>query len=134
MTTLIFDDRTTELEDAEARDASLWVPLERLEAATGWRLEPQGLCRGPVCLPLSAEEREAWVQDGRFDVAAFARRRGQPVLRDEKHDVWSVGPPPEPRLAAGRAPDFSLPDLDGRTHALSDYRGQKVLLLAWASW
>ena len=26
------------------------------------------------------------------------------------------------------APDFSLPDQNGRTHALSDYRGQKVIL------
>jgi peroxiredoxin len=32
------------------------------------------------------------------------------------------------------APDFTLPDLDGRMHSLSDYRGKKVFLLAWASW
>ena len=25
------------------------------------------------------------------------------------------------------APDFSLPDLDGKMHSLSDYRGKKVL-------
>lgn len=27
-----------------------------------------------------------------------------------------------------RAPDFSLPDQNGKTHTLSDYRGQKVIL------
>jgi hypothetical protein len=27
-----------------------------------------------------------------------------------------------------------LPDLDGNLHRLSDYRGKKVLLSAWASW
>ena len=27
-----------------------------------------------------------------------------------------------------QAPDFALPDQDGRTHALSDYRGRKVIL------
>ena len=27
-----------------------------------------------------------------------------------------------------RAPEFSLPDQDGRVHSLSDYRGQKVIL------
>ena len=32
------------------------------------------------------------------------------------------------------APDFELPDIDGRRHKLSDYRGQRVLLLGWASW
>ena len=32
------------------------------------------------------------------------------------------------------APEFTLPDLDGRPHTLSEHRGRKVLLLAWASW
>ena len=32
------------------------------------------------------------------------------------------------------APDFSLPDLEGREHSLSDYRGNKVFLATWASW
>lgn len=37
-------------------------------------------------------------------------------------------------LASLQAPDFELPDLDGKMHRLSDYRGKKVLLAAWASW
>ncbi len=32
------------------------------------------------------------------------------------------------------APDFSLADLDGNTHKLSDYRGKVVLLNFWATW
>jgi peroxiredoxin len=32
------------------------------------------------------------------------------------------------------APDFTLPDLEGRPHALRDYRGKKVFLVSWASW
>ncbi len=32
------------------------------------------------------------------------------------------------------APDFSLPDLDGKLHHLSDYRGQVVFLNLWATW
>jgi len=30
--------------------------------------------------------------------------------------------------------DFSLPDLDGEQHRLSDYRGQWVLVNYWATW
>ena len=32
------------------------------------------------------------------------------------------------------APGFTLPDLDGETHRLSDYRGQVVVLNFWATW
>jgi hypothetical protein len=38
------------------------------------------------------------------------------------------------RLASLEAPDFELPDLDGRVHALAEHRGKKVLLIAYASW
>ncbi|MCH7868912.1 MAG: redoxin domain-containing protein [Myxococcales bacterium] len=37
-------------------------------------------------------------------------------------------------LAGLAAPDFSLPDLEGTLHSLSDHRGKKVLLIAYASW
>ena len=30
-----------------------------------------------------------------------------------------------------KAPDFSLPGSDGRTHALSDYLGKQGVVLAW---
>jgi peroxiredoxin len=37
-------------------------------------------------------------------------------------------------LASLEAPDFALPDWQGRPHRLSHYRGRKVLLATWASW
>ena len=30
--------------------------------------------------------------------------------------------------------DFTLPDMDGRSHSLSDYRGKWVLVNYWATW
>lgn len=33
-----------------------------------------------------------------------------------------------------QAPALVLPDLDGKSHRLSDYRGHRVLLNFWASW
>ena len=36
--------------------------------------------------------------------------------------------PPKP------APDFALPDLEGRTRSLGDFRGKVLLLFFWATW
>ena len=35
---------------------------------------------------------------------------------------------------AAAADDFTLPDLDGRDHTLSDYRGRWVVVNYWATW
>jgi peroxiredoxin len=47
----------------------------------------------------------------------------------------ALQPPPAPRppaLEVGeQAPDFSLPDLDGKTVKLSDFRGKAALVLFW---
>jgi peroxiredoxin len=32
------------------------------------------------------------------------------------------------------APDFTLTDINGKKHKLSDYRGKKVVLMFWATW
>lgn len=32
------------------------------------------------------------------------------------------------------APEFSLPDLDGRPVALADFRGRVTLVFFWATW
>ena len=40
----------------------------------------------------------------------------------------------QPVVAASPAPDFTTKDLAGNTVRLSDYRGQPVVLNAWATW
>ena len=40
---------------------------------------------------------------------------------------------PKPKLPEF-APDFALVDLEGKTHRLESYRGQRVVINFWASW
>ncbi len=103
------------------------------ERVTGWTLKPEGMCRGEVCVPVPAALRRGEA----IDVAGFWQHMGQPVARDRAGATWVLGEAAEARqsaLAGLAAPDFELPDLDGKLHRLSDYRGQKVLLVTWASW
>lgn len=43
-------------------------------------------------------------------------------------------PQPPSALVGQSLPAITLPDLAGHMHALSDYRGHRVLLNLWASW
>ena len=103
------------------------------EKVSGWILKPEGMCRDELCVPLSADARRG----GKIDLAAFWQTLGDPVLSDQSGDVWVLGTASESRadaLAGLDAPDFTLPDLAGVPHRLSDLRGKKVFLTTWASW
>jgi hypothetical protein len=132
MATLLFDGRETRV-DAPSGDA-LWLDASRLEAATGFHIEPQGFCRGELCVPVPPGEASRFRAGERANVLALAQQLRRPVVRDDAHGVISVGPEPQSRFAGGEAPDFTLPDFAGVPHTLSQYRGKKVLIFAWASW
>ena len=132
MTTLLFDGRETAV-DAPSGDA-LWLDASRLEAATGFHLEPQGFCRGELCVPVPAGEAARFRDGARANVLALAEQLRRPIVRDDAQGVISIGPEPHSRLAGAEAPDFTLPDFEGVPHTLSQYRGKKVLIFAWASW
>jgi hypothetical protein len=107
------------------------VDAEELERRTGWALKPEGLCKGEVCVPLPA----GTVADGALDARVVSDRLGLPLLHDDAHDVWCLGPTAGSRaLGDARLPPIVLPDRDGRPFELESLRGQKVLLVAWASW
>jgi AhpC/TSA family len=104
-----------------------------LEAATGWSTRPEGFCQGDVCVPAGKAVRD----DGLVDLREFADRLGRPLVEEPEHAVAALGESARQRaenLQSLIAPDFELPDLTGRMHRLSDYRGKKVLLAAYASW
>ena len=115
--------------------------LDRLEVdpatfttRTGWEIKPEGACKAEVCVPLPAAARTG---DGLLDVRAVADRLGMPVVGDEAHQLWALGPETAVTgraLTTAVAPDLTLPDIHGRPFELSSVRGQKVVLVAWASW
>lgn len=138
MITLIHEQRQTKWPDAVAQGDELWLDAAAIEQATGWTWKPEGLCRGDLCVPLPPHADEgSVVRDGRLNLAAMWRRSGQPVVHDAAARTWVLGTGSARRgaeLATLQAPDFALPDLDGREHRLSSNRGRKVFLATWASW
>jgi hypothetical protein len=90
-----------------------------------------------VPIPRGRETQFLRDDPARFNIAALARWLGQPVVHAAAPGVWLVGEAAGDRRRQRqslRAPDFTLPDVDGRPHSLSDYRGKKVFLVSWASW
>lgn len=121
--------------EAHVAAARVQIAPDALGSALGWELKPEGLCRGEVCVPV--RDRAALVGDRGLDLGAFAEALGRPLALDADERVAALGDAAADRSAALdtlEAPDFSLPDLEGRLHSLSEHRGQKVLLVAYASW
>lgn len=109
------------------------VDPAQLEARTGWSIKPEGACLGDLCVPLPDDVRR---DDGTLDAAGLAARLGAPLLHDEAHGLWSLGPATVSgrALSTAQVPDLELPDVDGNPFELGSLRGRKVLLVAWASW
>jgi hypothetical protein len=113
---------------------SLDVETSAFEAASGWHLRPEGACKGEVCVPLPDGVRSA---DGsRVQLDRLAERLGAPLVHDEERGLYAIGPATVTgrALTSAEAPELELPDLDGNVFRLSTLHGQKVLLVAWASW
>jgi hypothetical protein len=132
--TLIDGERVAEL---PARISGEQVRLEpaALETALGWAVHDGLLCSDAMCIPVADEP--ALVDEGGIDLAGFARTLDRALAVDVAERAAFLGGSARERaqaLASQHAPDFALPDLDGRAHALSEHRGRKVLLVAWASW
>ena len=109
------------------RDAR--VSAAELERVTGWRLTSEGLCRDDRCVPIDVAVASS------IDLSAVADALGAPLVRDEPHGLWALGAQAGGRaLLSATAPDLELPDVNGAPFRLSSLRGQKILVVAWASW
>lgn len=110
----------------------LTTTVDAFREATGWEPKPEGLCRGEVCVPAPGSLRA----DGRVDVEAAAARLGMPLVHDEDHGLWALGPATATghALPSAVAADPELVTLDGTPLRLSSLRGRKVVLVAWSSY
>ena len=143
MSTAILYNTTDTLSDGAVSDTrDLWLGLDDLERAAGWRLQSEGACLGDLCISLPEAQRKRFVRDegtaaARFNLAELARHLDMPSLHDDATDTWCFVDTSAARsraMASLAAPNFTLPDLSGKPHSLTDYRDQKIFMVAWASW
>ncbi len=107
---------------------SLDLDVDAFEQRTGWSIKPQGACKGEVCVPLGGEAT----------VERLCERLGMPLVEDKENGVWALGPESGitgRALTTAVVPEITLPDVrTGEPFHVSSLKGQKVLLVAWASW
>lgn len=135
--TVLYDDRSVALDriapDPHHAADALWVRKRDLPRINDFELKPQGACRADLCIPIPKD----MVRGAYFNLTAFAKKAGQPVVAEPAARVWSFG---EMQALGGGfissrvAPDFTVPDRLGRPVHLSGFRGKKVLVVTWASW
>jgi hypothetical protein len=135
--TVLYHDKAVSLaaigrDPKQAKDA-LWVKKRDLPAINEFHVKPQGACRADLCIPIPKQ----MLRGEYFNLTAFAKKIGQPVVADTDARVWSFGEIQALRgsfLEGRMAPDFTVPDRAGRPVHLSRFRGKKVLVVTWASW
>ena len=121
--------------DATIDGGRVLLDPAHLGDALGWELKPEGLCRGDRCVPV--RDRDTVAPGDLVDAAAAADLLGCRTMFDADAGVIAVSVAGGDRALALRdraAPDFELPHLDGATARLSDWRGRRRLLVAFASW
>ena len=64
------------------------VTVDQFTDHTGWHPTQEGLCQGDVCVPAAGSLRA----DGTVDVEIAAQRLGMPLVHDEAHQLWALGP------------------------------------------
>jgi hypothetical protein len=135
--TVLYDDRSVALErigpNQKGASDALWIRQRDLPRVNGFVLKPQGACRADLCIPIPKD----MVRGDSFNLTAFAKKAGQPVVAEPGARVWSFGEMQAlgGGLASSRvAPDFEVPDRLGRPVHLAGFRGKKALVVTWASW
>ena len=137
MVTVLIDNKILEVEQGSGAGDQLWISTSEAERIAGISRHPDGFSKDGAILPAPSTNSEDFLRGEEIDLAAVWRKMNKPALSDASGEVWVLGASAGERAAvlqSLQAPDFTLPDLDGRPHSLSDFRGKKVFLVSWASW
>ena len=132
--TLLDETRAVTVDAKVVPDGVRLAPFS-VRDALGWELKPEGLCKDERCVPVPPATR--LVRQGGIDLATLAGLLGRPLALDVPEGAACLGAAADDRARQLRsldAPEFTLPDLAGQPHTLSDFRGKKILLVAFASW
>ncbi len=135
MATVLTENQT--LDTSSPAGPALWLEPQELEQLTGWALKPEGFCKDEVCVPLPTGQEAEYVRDTSVNATALWSLLGNPAAHSQAMDVWSLGESASSRnddLKCLKAPDFNLPDFNGKLHSLTDFQRKRILLITWASW
>src|SRR5258708_9072407 len=126
--TIVYDDVATQLERVNIDAGQLWITNSDLGRATGFVMKRQGVCREELCFPLPKSRKAEFVRQESgadwFSLSAFAQLVHQPFAHDETLATWYFALRSDQRqgLASLRAPNFTLPDMDGQLHSPTAFR------------
>ncbi len=135
MTITLLQSGQADLVNAEVRENEFWVLSVDIATALGWEVKPEGLCKDDVCIPLA--NTTDLIDGDLINLVRLSDLISRPLAVSIVDEAAYLGPPLDGyEQTVGRllAPDFTLPDLEGRTYSLSEFRGSKVMIAAWASW
>ena len=128
---------TMERSSAQVESEAVYLPVTFFESALSLErkdLAPElvGLCQDDLCipLPLKSYEGNEYVSSRKL-IDALS---GAYLWDQEASQLLLDLRPQYTRDPTRELIDFTLPDLEGRKIQLSDYRGKKIIVFAWASW
>ena len=136
---LVFEGSTKTMEPstAQVESEAVYLPVTFFESTLGLErkdLAPElvGLCQDDLCipLPLRSYEGDEYVSSRKL-IDALS---GAYLWDNEAAQLLLDLRPQYDQDPTQGLIDFALPDLEGKTLQLSDHRGRKVVVFAWASW
>jgi len=135
LTITLLQSLRADLVNADVRENEFWVLSVDIATALGWEVKPEGLCKDDVCIPLA--NTTDLIEGDLINLVRLSDLISRPLAVSIVDGAAYLGPPLdgyEQTVGHLLAPDFTLPDLEGRTYSLSEHRGSKVMIAAWASW